>query len=245
MNVTAVGIAAAVAASAAVAGEAGRTVSGALPAERSALICRVSTTTRVAFLTFDDGPGQYTPAILDLLREHGIRAVFFVLGDVARYRTGVLRRIADEGHEVGNHTWTHRQWYAAEKKMESSQLLSLMEQELADTERLIGETVGIPPRFVRMPGGFYRTWMNPMLRRRDYRIINWTAGYDWHRMSEDEMVERYCRALAPGGIYLFHDGGANRSLTVAVARRFVRYAVEHGYSFGVLGEWIGSAEKSP
>lgn len=95
-------------------------------------------------LTFDDGPAQWTDPILDVLLAHGARATFFVIGSVAEQRTKILRRIVTEGHEVGNHTWSHP-LLARDCDDE------LVHDELERTNLLLAEVIGSPPRRFRAP----------------------------------------------------------------------------------------------
>ena len=110
---------------------------------------------RVA-LTFDDGPGDWTPALLDELGEHGARATFFVLGEPIAGREAVVRRAVAESHELGNHTWSHRAaWRLSDGELRD---------ELARTGRLLREVASVDTVFARPPYG------------RDYRRFARVAG---------------------------------------------------------------------
>lgn len=95
-------------------------------------------------LTFDDGPSAWTEGILDLLAAHGGHATFFVIGSVVRERRNVLERIVAEGHELGNHTWSHP-WLA--RDCDDAQV----EEEFRRTNEVLTEIVGYPPRRFRAP----------------------------------------------------------------------------------------------
>lgn len=95
-------------------------------------------------LTFDDGPGEWTEPILDVLAEHAAKATFFVIGRAARRRDDVVRRLDADGHEIGNHTWSHP-WLA--RDCDDQQV----RDELARTNAAVGAIVGRPPRRFRAP----------------------------------------------------------------------------------------------
>jgi len=98
---------------------------------------------RVA-LTFDDGPAEWTEPILDVLSEHSARATFFVIGSAAEHRVDVIRRMNDDGHEVGNHSWSHP-WLARDCEDEQVHV------ELERTNSLLAEILGRPPGRFRAP----------------------------------------------------------------------------------------------
>ena len=95
-------------------------------------------------LTFDDGPAEWTEPILDILAEHSAHATFFVIGSIARQRPDVIHRMDAEGHEIGNHTWSHP--YLARDCQDSR-----VRSELERTNALIAEIVGRAPRRFRAP----------------------------------------------------------------------------------------------
>jgi peptidoglycan-N-acetylglucosamine deacetylase len=95
-------------------------------------------------LTFDDGPADWTEPILDLLAEHGARATFFVIGSLAEARTEIVRRMVLEGHEVGNHSWSHpRLADACDDKR--------VREELRRTNEVLATIIGYPPSRFRAP----------------------------------------------------------------------------------------------
>ncbi len=199
---------------------------------------KINTTQKVVFLTFDDGPGEYTEVILDILKKYNIQATFFVLGECVKYRKDVLKRIVSEGHSIGNHTYSHKNFYQLSKKMSREELKNILQQEIKKTQQEVFEIVGSTLVFVRLPNGFYHKWVEDILKDTGYKIINWTFGYDWHNVSKEELAKRYCSALQPGGIYLFHDGGKNRQKTLFALEKFIQYCISQGYKFAKLEDYI-------
>src|SRR5580765_718578 len=102
-----------------------------------------------AYLTFDDGPNSnYTPKILDILKENNIKATFFVCGKNVKKNPEILKRIADEGHLIGNHSYSH------------SLLKSIIffSPEVEKTNNMVKEIVGKTPKFYRAPYGLTMPW---------------------------------------------------------------------------------------
>lgn len=200
---------------------------------------RIKTNEKVLFLTFDDGPGNYTEKILDVLKEKNIKSTFFVISDYVKRRKNTLKRIFNEGHSVGNHTTSrHYNFYRIMKNKDLRFCKELLIKEVRETEKVIMDTIGIKPIYLRMPYGFYHKWMDDILKELNYKVVNWTFGYDWYDVSEEEMFKKYCQAVKPGSIFLFHDGGKNGEKTLSVLKKIIRYSVSKGYRFDDLRKWI-------
>ncbi|MCS7151666.1 MAG: polysaccharide deacetylase family protein [Endomicrobia bacterium] len=196
---------------------------------------------KVIFLSFDDGPGEYTKEILVILKKYDIKAIFFVLGELAKFRQDIIREIVRDGHIIGSHTYSHKNFYQLQKNNTIPQLKKILVDELEKTEAELKKilTHNFKIQFLRMPNGYYRQWMDEVIMHKfGYKVINWTFGCDWHNYTEDEMFKKYINALQPGGIYLFHDGGKHRDRTVKVLERFINYCLEKKYKFGHLNDWI-------
>ncbi len=163
---------------------------------------------RIAF-TFDDGPnGADTAQVLDVLRRHGARATFFCVGSAAAAQPDLVRRIASEGHVIGNHTQDHRK-------------LTLLptpeiERQIDDAQRAIA-ACGVPsPVWFRAPHGWKSPRLPAILRRRSLHLCAWTHGvWDTDRPGVEVIVRRARRHLRDGEILLLHDGGGDRRQTAA------------------------------
>jgi peptidoglycan-N-acetylglucosamine deacetylase len=147
-------------------------------------------------LTFDDGPDPAsTPAILDALARRGMRATFFLVGERAARHPDLVRRIAAEGHEIGNHSWDH------------PSLPTLPSREVED--QLRRARAALAPhghRLMRPPFGnqTLRTWL--AARRLGYRVVIWTVmGEDWQDDGAETIAARILARAAPGTIVLLHD----------------------------------------
>jgi peptidoglycan/xylan/chitin deacetylase (PgdA/CDA1 family) len=157
-------------------------------------------TKRVA-LTFDDGPGPSTPAILDALAACSVRATFFVLGRQVETHPDTVRRIVDEGHELACHGYDHGILIFRDADHVADQI-HRCEQAVADA---LGDADHLTRHF-RAPHGFRGPFTAKAAARCGYRVIGWTAGvFDSAQPGADVIAQRSIDALAPGAILLLHD----------------------------------------
>lgn len=152
-------------------------------------------------LTFDDGPNpRATPLILDVLRREQVQATFFVLGRHAARWPELVRRMADEGHQLGNHGYWHRKLHRRGPRYVRDDLTR-------GTEAIVHASCGIRPRHFRAPHGFRSPWVTSIASRLGQRTIGWSLGvWDSARPGAGEIARRAVRAVAPGCILLLHDG---------------------------------------
>lgn len=195
---------------------------------------------RGAALTFDDGPGPSTPAVLDALAAAGVRATFFVLGRQARAHPELVRRMRDEGHEVANHGWDH------------GILVFRGPRYLADQVRRTEHAVaaaageGAMSRLFRAPHGFRGPLTWPTLRVLGYRVAGWTRGvFDSAQPGAAVIADRCRRALRPGAVLLLHDAdgwapGSSRAQTAEALPSVCRAAGDAGLQLVPLGELLGA-----
>jgi peptidoglycan-N-acetylglucosamine deacetylase len=196
---------------------------------------------KVICLTFDDGPdGTYTPLILDLLNARRVPATFFVVGVEAEQNPGLILREYAEGHEIGNHTYSHPN--IATVSAERTRL------ELSATERIIEHTIGVSTILFRPP---YNADSEPQTPEEIVPILRAEqAGYitvgeridprDWEKgATADAIVAEVIADKDEGQIVLLHDGGGDRSATVAALPRIIDYFQQQGYRFVTVGELVG------
>lgn len=165
---------------------------------------RGSRTQRVAALTFDDGPDvAHTPEILDVLAREQVKAAFFLIGARAEAAPDIARRIAAEGHDLGNHTWSHRSLWLCGP---------------AETRRQIGRghhaitaASGSAPRFFRPPWGMTNLATFGALRRLGTPCVFWTVQPEGRRAVASEVqVRRVSARVSPGAIVDLHDADGVR-----------------------------------
>ncbi len=150
-------------------------------------------------LTFDDGPGQHTAQLLDVLRSRNAHATFFVLGEQVRREPDVVRRIATEGHEVDNHSFDHPDFRHLSREEQQREI---------DTTQNALRALGIEPKFFRPPYGDYDADTVRAAARDGLVVVLWTTdGKDWKYHTVHALEANLERELKVniGGIYLFHD----------------------------------------
>ena len=198
---------------------------------------------RLVALTFDDGPGDVTPALLHLLRRHRARATFFVIGRSLAGREHVVRRTAAEGHEIGNHTFSH---------LDPSQLSDgELRDEIARAAERIAAVVGELPRLVRPPLGAEPARFSRAAAELGFGpTVLWSVNpLDWQEPPADAIVERTLAGLRPGAIVDLHDGfgappgGVERQATVRAVARLLPALAERGYRCVTVSELLAAPAK--
>lgn len=195
-------------------------------------------------LTFDDGPNPaWTPKLLDLLAEHNVRATFFMLGRHVQAEPELARRIAAEGHVVGNHSWSHPNL--------SRNAAARVREELACTQEMLEQIMGAPVRFFRPPYGARRPVVFRIAREMGLEPVLWNAmTTDWRERSGVRIakrlsgkIERAERCGFAGNIVL-HDGNhrersGDRGPSVEAAGLLMKhYGGTH--RFVTVEEWVRS-----
>ncbi|MFE3829601.1 polysaccharide deacetylase family protein [Streptomyces sp. NPDC059092] len=178
-------------------------------------------------LTFDDGPDPaYTPGILRTLRDHDVRAMFFVCGEMADVHRDLLREIADDGHVIGNHSWSHPQMTKLTR--------SGIRGELERTREVIEETVGAAPLWYRAPYGAWNRHSFELGAEMGMEPLAWTVdSLDWTTPGTGTIVRRVLDGAGPGVVILSHDAGGNRSQSVTALRRYLPRLLDEGYRVAV------------
>ena len=186
---------------------------------------------REVALTFDDGPSvPYTGQVLDILRKNRVHATFFICGANAERYPDLVRRIKAEGHEIGNHTYSHPWLYLMDR--------AKIADEIDHTQDVLQKISGRRPRLFRPPFGvrWFSLW--PLLRERGLTMVLWSIrGYDGELAAPD-IARATLDQLQPGGIILLHDGfetrrpaEVDRSATVRALPAIISGIRRAGYTF--------------
>jgi len=181
-------------------------------------------------LTFDDGPSQYTPLILDLLQYYGGRATFFVLGNRVAGRPEIIRRINDEGHEIMGHSWDHQNFLHLNRQQIYNQI--------ANTSDAIYDVIGVrPPSAFRAPFGLINELTRDVSRDLGYAIIRWSVDpEDWRRPQNADNIYNHIMSHAiDGAIILLHD---IHPTTVEAMYRVVPSLIEKGFDLVTTSELL-------
>lgn len=181
---------------------------------------------KVVALTFDDGPGSLTPAFLHVLREKRVHATFFVIGQEVAGREDTMRQTLAEGHEIGNHTMHHGAFpgYA----------------DMAATSAGIEAATHFRPCLFRPPGGGVDSAVIAAAGQAGMRTVTWDVDPgDWANPGSGAVYSRIVDAVRPGSIVLMHDGGGDRSGTLAALPRIVDTLRARGYRFATVTRLLG------
>ncbi|MDI2131911.1 polysaccharide deacetylase family protein [Yinghuangia seranimata] len=185
---------------------------------------------RVA-LTFDDGPSaEWTPKILDLLDRYGVKATFCVVGEQARAYPALVRKIVAKGHRLCDHTETHDERLA---RMPEDQV---RKQIGGARDAILAAAPDAELEWFRAPGGGWSSAIKKVAVGYGMKPLDWSVdSRDWERKGVDTIVATVQRQLRPGGVVLMHDGGGERSQSVAALARLLPWLVQQGYSFDYPG----------
>jgi peptidoglycan/xylan/chitin deacetylase (PgdA/CDA1 family) len=178
---------------------------------------RQFTGTRKTALTFDDGPHPtWTPKVLDLLRQSGVKATFCLVGTEVQRHPALVARIVREGHTLCNHTWHHELDLGTRPEAE-------IRANLEATNREIRRAVpGARIKFFRHPGGLWTAAAVKVARDLGMTALGWDVDpLDWKKPSADAIRTRVINQARPGSIVLLHDGGGDRAATVAACPSIV------------------------
>lgn len=150
-------------------------------------------------LTFDDGPTEYTAAVLDLLKEYKMKATFFLIGRQVEKYPGLVKRMLTEGHTIGNHTWSHSPvtgFLNARK----------MEEEIRAADRVLEVLAPGKVKFYRPPYGVTNPSVKKAVRETGHTVMGWSIrSLDTVISREQKILDRILRRLRPGKVILLHD----------------------------------------
>lgn len=196
----------------------------------------VATEEKVVALTFDDGPHpRYTDEILDLLAEYGAKATFFVIGKNLELYGAATERAVREGHEIGNHTYSH-------PGLSGISPIEL-EREILMNEAIIEEKTGRAPTCFRPPEGYCTRDIRHTAAAAGCSLILWSIDTrDWSGIGSEEIVKTVMKKVAPGAIILFHDYIGRNSPTPEALKKILPRLDAAGYRFVTVSELLSSAE---
>lgn len=179
-------------------------------------------------ITIDDGPDpEWTPEVLDVLREYGVKATFCMVGTQAQAHPDLVRKVVAAGHRLCDHSVSHDT--SMDKKSEAYQ-----SKEILDAERMITEASGgVRPMYYRAPGGAFTPYSRKLAASHGMRPLGWNVDTkDFEQPGTDAIVATVERELPNGPTLLFHDAGGNRSETVEALRLILPRLKQEGYAFG-------------
>lgn len=184
-------------------------------------------------ITFDDGPSESTPELLDLLRRYNARATFFQVGANARRLPSVARAVVAAGHEIGNHTYSH--------PLLPLISLAFVYSEIRDAQSAIEDAAGVTPVLFRAPFGARWFGLRGAQRRCGLMGVMWSVlGLDW-KLTAEAVAARLLRSSAPGSIVCLHDGRTteqrpNITVTRDTIRSILPVWAEQGFQFETVSQ---------
>ncbi|MEV3970644.1 polysaccharide deacetylase family protein [Streptomyces sp. NPDC050698] len=179
-------------------------------------------------ITIDDGPDPvWTPQMLRVLRENGVKATFCMVGTQARAHPDLVKAVVAAGHRLCDHTVSHD--VTMDHRSEGYQSRQIM-----DAARMITEASGgIRPQYYRAPGGAFTPYSRRLAASHGMRPLGWNIdSKDFERPGTEAIVTTVEDEISNGPTLLFHDAGGDRSQTVAALRELLPWLKERGYSFG-------------
>ena len=188
--------------------------------------------TKAVALTFDDGPHPtLTAEILAVLREFHVPATFFVIGENAKRYPSLLREIVRDGHEIGNHTYTHVRPDKAEK--------SAFMREISACSDVIYSVTQKKPSLFRPPEGAINDQVREIAGESGYRIVLWSIDTeDWRHTPPHDIVSRVTREVRDGDIILMHDYIGRGSPTPEALKKMIPALIARGYRFVLVSELL-------
>jgi peptidoglycan-N-acetylglucosamine deacetylase len=188
-------------------------------------------------LTYDDGPNDpHTLRLLEILAKHKVHATFFLIGRYVKQRPDIVREIAQAGHVIGNHTFTHSNLVFASARHVSA--------ELQECEQTLHDAIGPHSRLFRPPFGGRRPVTLRVARSVGLEPVMWNVmGWDWSAKPAEYVEHKIQKRIRGGDVILLHDGGhlefgADRSHTVLATDRLIARHKSEGYEFVTLTEMM-------
>jgi peptidoglycan-N-acetylglucosamine deacetylase len=193
-------------------------------------ICAANTDKKEIAISFDDGPAQsFTPEILQVLKENNIAAAFFCIGSRIGGNEKLLQTISEEGHIIGNHSFSHHFWFDlfSAKKM-------LADMKLMD--EVVRSYTGLTPKLFRPPYGVTNVNLGKAIKKGNYIPIGWNVrSMDTVITDEKKLLSKVMQGVKPGAVILFHD---TSKTTLNILNEFIRNVKAEGYNITRLDKML-------
>jgi polysaccharide deacetylase family sporulation protein PdaB len=182
-------------------------------------------------LTFDDGPALDTPIFLNILRKYHVSATFFMLGEWVQRYPDLARAVLADGHAIGDHTWDHPDL----TRLSTNTVI----RELTSARSTIQRVTGITPTIFRPPYGAYNYRILNTAYALQFSTILWSCDpADWSRPGVNAIINRVLNCAKNGSIILMHDGGGNRSQTIAALPTIIERLQARGFTFVTIPQML-------
>jgi peptidoglycan/xylan/chitin deacetylase (PgdA/CDA1 family) len=193
-------------------------------------ICSAKTNEKQIAISFDDGPAnEYTPGILKILKEQDVKAAFFCIGNRIAGKEALLKQIHEDGHVIGNHSYSHHGWFDLFSAGKMSSDLKMMDLVMEDS-------LGLRPRLFRPPYGVTNPNLKRAVIRGRYISVGWSIrSMDTVIKDEQQLLRKVMRFVKPGAIVLFHDTSRT---TLGILPVFIRELTASGYEIVRLDKML-------
>ena len=193
------------------------------------ITCSAKTDKREIAISFDDGPAAYTPQILQILKDDGVKATFFCIGKNIAGNEQTLLQLHQEGHLIGNHSFSHHFWFDIFpfKKM-------LADLQLMDAT--VKRVIGLQPKLFRPPYGVTNPTVSRAIIQGGYTPVGWSVrSMDTIVKDEEKLLDKMVGKLKPGAVFLFHD---TSKATLQILPAFIKQAKENDYQIVRLDKML-------
>ncbi len=194
------------------------------------VICSAKTNKKQIAISFDDGPAEnFTPQILQILKEEQVKAAFFCIGNRIAGNEVLLKQLYEEDHIIGNHSFSHHFWFDlfSTKKVMA---------DLSKMDNTINEVIGVQLKLFRPPYGVLNPNIKKAIIKGKYTTIGWNVrSMDTVIKDDKKLLNKITRSLKPGAIFLFHD---TSNVTVTMLPTFIRWVKDNGYEIVRLDKML-------
>ena len=193
-------------------------------------ICAAVTRQKVIAISFDDGPApDYTPQVLQVLQEHQVPAAFFCIGKRVLEHPGLFKQVHEQGHIIGNHSYSHATWF----DLYSS---TKMYADLQQMDAAMQEVLGLKPLLFRPPYGVTNPNLAKAIRKGGYIPVGWNVrSLDTVIKDNDKLLQRVVKGVRPGAVILFHD---TSKATLDMLPAFIAHVRGAGYDIVRLDKML-------
>ncbi|HQW85306.1 MAG TPA: polysaccharide deacetylase family protein [Ferruginibacter sp.] len=194
------------------------------------VICKAETDKKEIAISFDDGPAiNHTAEILSVLKNEEVKATFFCIGNRIAGNENILKQIHNQGHIIGNHSYSHHFWfdmYGAKKMQDDMQQMDIE----------MKKVLGFKPKLFRPPYGVTNPNVKKAIIKGGYTPVGWSLrSMDTVIKDENKLFDKISRGISPGAIFLFHD---TCKITLHVLPRFIKEVKKKGYNIVPLDKLL-------
>lgn len=192
-------------------------------------ILKMSKGSNLCALTFDDGPSSHTERLMEILRERGIHATFFVVGKQVKYHPELIVRLQQEGHEIGNHTYSHKSLRHLSVDAQRSEILSVQE---------LLRKLGVHSHYIRPPYGNFDANTVAIAKAEGADIMLWSIdSMDWSKRASIENMKTLISGQKLRGVFLFHD---THEQTIEALPEILDRLIADGCQFVTVSEYLAA-----